>query len=233
MDLQQIVTDLEKKNGPYGNLVCLCDAIEETKWARKQGLDVSDLKDMIVREGIKCLTPIAAKKRGRPKKAQPASVTLAKEPKKRGRPKKVVEEPKVESRGASSLTPMDLTEDEASVIDEALENHSARPKIELEKVPEAEDVIQTDYGDGRLQIVYTPGGQCPIKLNSTALEDVRDWAEQVRNYGVQNRTLYDRSALRYYVRYFYAYGTQEHKTVCEILNAICPSVEIKDDLTPT
>ena len=78
---------------------------------------------------------------------------------------------------------------------------------------EANQFAQGFGGQG--MIVTTPAGACPVKLKDTHHETVGDWCAKVVDAGQQNGKTYAPSALRYFVREFFEYGTHEYAVCCE------------------
>lgn len=72
--------------------------------------------------------------------------------------------------------------------------------------PKEKKSIQTDvkpavYVGGR--IIYTPSGECPMKLNSSNQEDVYDWCEELIDIGRIMKVTYHQDALIYWLRDFF------------------------------
>ena len=68
-----------------------------------------------------------------------------------------------------------------------------------------------------LQII-TPAGKCPVALKGIDQESVQKWAQAVIDVGLQSNRQYMPSALQYWVREFYEYGTDDHEQVCQIID---------------
>lgn len=63
------------------------------------------------------------------------------------------------------------------------------------------------------RVLHTPAGSCPVKLEGTSLEEVRDWSNLVVQHGKQNNLVYLPSALIYFSQQFYSIFTPEYKEV--------------------
>jgi len=68
---------------------------------------------------------------------------------------------------------------------------------------------------GHELIVTTPSGECSVRLNATDYETVSEWCDRVVAVGQQCNRIYAPSALRYFVRDFFPYGTREYTMCCE------------------
>lgn len=85
-----------------------------------------------------------------------------------------------------------------------------------------------------LQII-TPAGKCPVALMGTDRESVEKWAHAVIKVGLQANRQYMPSALQYWVREFYDFGTDDHEQVCQIIDEMfeekleesLPEVEVR------
>jgi len=73
-----------------------------------------------------------------------------------------------------------------------------------------------DYESSRsLMTIYTPSGECPIRLQGTDAVSVLNWVDAVREYGYRVGKQYTISALCYWVRQFYEMDTVEHRKACD------------------
>jgi len=64
-----------------------------------------------------------------------------------------------------------------------------------------------------------PAGKCPVRLSGTEEEEVIAWCARLIEIGHEKGTHYAPSALRYFVREFFDFGTEEHDLVVEHINA--------------
>lgn len=68
-----------------------------------------------------------------------------------------------------------------------------------------------------IRIVFTPGGRCPHNLKSVDREAVIEWANAVIEAGMSQSLKYTTEAIKYWVRHYFDYGSDEHVLVCRIL----------------
>ena len=69
------------------------------------------------------------------------------------------------------------------------------------------------YGGSGRTILF-PAYSCPVKLNGDSEDEVNTWIDRVMSAGSANGLHYAPSALKYFVRHFYDFGTSEHENVC-------------------
>ena len=50
--------------------------------------------------------------------------------------------------------------------------------------------------------VYTPAGKCPVKLADKTPESVQEWAEDLRRKGRDEKKIYTKEALEYWLQQF-------------------------------
>lgn len=86
--------------------------------------------------------------------------------------------------------------------------------------------ISKDWGrKADVKVEYTPcliaipSGTCPVKLTGCDLQSVRDWVIALTNKKPTAHT-YKPTVYRYWVRNFYDFWTDEHKTVQENIEKI-------------
>ena len=68
--------------------------------------------------------------------------------------------------------------------------------------------------------IITPAGKCPVVLQGIDQESVEKWAQAVIEVGLQSNRQYMPSALQYWVREIYDYGTDCHDRVCQMIDEL-------------
>lgn len=73
-------------------------------------------------------------------------------------------------------------------------------------------------------VLSTPSKQCPVELASVSKKDVLEWATEIVEFHRNRNEMLRVEALKYYVRYFHPFYTDEAKNVYNIID------EIKDEV---
>lgn len=77
--------------------------------------------------------------------------------------------------------------------------------------------------------VLIPSGKCPVDLNGTSEEEVRDWIESLKRKIPEN-CIYEPSVYRYWSQRFYSYGSDEYYEVDENISVVLQSYSRIGDL---
>lgn len=80
------------------------------------------------------------------------------------------------------------------------------------------------------RVLHTPAGTCPVKLEGSSLEEVRDWSNLVVEHGRQKNLIYLPSALLYFSQQFYSIFTPEYKEIKAHLEEIFNINKNQEDL---
>lgn len=219
--LQRVVADLEFSNS-YDDLDALCEAVAEHQWAQGLNLKPKTIGELIVyHETItKVAKPVG-------QDADTGSVSA--------KPKPIEEdehEPTQSSKPAQPVATSVKTFDgpgrgrkqcpECNAYvgvrtPQCNCGHAFGAKPKSSSPPLVRDEMgerpRRSSFDPRQLVIIAPAGACPHKLTSTERDDVEEWAEKVREYGVDHNRFFTIKALAYFARQFYELFTPEHDQV--------------------
>lgn len=210
--LQRAVAEAEYPDSAE-SFEALCEFVETTAWAINLKLDSSTIGHLIVAHDI--VTKVTIPETVAEEPAAPTLTNTATPPpvsdssKKAGKGKKFCPSCK-EIIGARSAV--------CKHCSHKFKNPNApkpTPTVSPDEDDERPTVVEIVLNSGVKQrpeglgvtSIHTPAGSCPYKLQSTSLDDVRDWAEKIRDSGFppdgERGTLYTYGALRYWATHFY------------------------------
>ena len=71
--------------------------------------------------------------------------------------------------------------------------------------------------------IYTPAGECPVKLKGTDEATVDKWMDDLMDAGHEKNDHYLPHALKYFASHFYGRGTEDFVAVCSRIDVCYPS----------
>lgn len=235
--LQRVVADVEYPDAA-ASFEALCDACAATTWAINLKLDSSTIGSLIVAHDI--VTKVTIPETVAEEPAAPTLTNTATHPpvsvssKKAGQGRKFC--PSCEEIvGARSAVCKHCGHDfKKSNVPESVEPEE-EPEETVVEVVLRSGVKFRSVGLGVTRI-HTPAGSCPHKLQGTSLDDVREWAEKIRDSGFADSdksVLYTYHALRYWATHFYDQTQSFLNPGCEfsvVVGHLEALYSIEDDL---
>jgi hypothetical protein len=80
------------------------------------------------------------------------------------------------------------------------------------------------------RVIYTPAGQCPVKLKGIDYNDVLEWSNLIMESGREKRLNYLPSAILFFSQQFYGVHTKEYNVIKEHIANIFnsnPSIDVE------
>ena len=210
--LQRVVADIEYPDAAE-SFEALRESVEATAWAKNLKLDSSTIGRLIVVHNT--VTKVTIPETVAEEPAAPTLTHTATPPpvsdssKKAGKGKKLCPSCN-EIVGARSAVCKHCGHEFKSP-----NTSKPKPTVNPDEDDERPTVVEIVLNSGVKQrpeglgvtSIHTPAGSCPYKLQGTSLDEVRDWAEKIRDSGFtldgDKGILYTYGALRYWATHFY------------------------------
>jgi hypothetical protein len=237
--LQAMVREAED-DGAFKSFDLLCQKLADTDFARAQKLNAETIGKMLIEHDIDTKTkkpktveaskPAAApppppKPEPKPAPTPPAAPAPAPSTGP-GKGKKLCSQCNQYVAAAAKACPhckhvfKKKGEDDLPPVAAPVATVSMPPRVEYQESYGDAPLALPYYDTHRGRVIAIPGGLCPVQLKGTSYEEVQRWAQSVLDAGAKDHLYYQKSALKYYVRYFYDFGSTEHRTVCDTLEAL-------------